>query len=109
MKELWKSTNNHTNIQYDIYNSTKEVLKDFHSGQEDKLQHRLIFQGSFFLECCKVFPFTVKHTLVCRPIKTTKEHFQLHRPLHKQLSSYAKKSYKMGFSFKSRMFLLLVS
>jgi hypothetical protein len=48
IKELWKSTNNHTNIQYDIYNSTKEVLKDFHSGQEDKLQHRLICQGSFF-------------------------------------------------------------
>ena len=27
IKELWKSTNNHTNIQYDDYNSTKDVLK----------------------------------------------------------------------------------
>ena len=84
IKELWKSTNNHTNIQYDIYNSTKEVLKDFHSGQEDKLQHRLICQGSFFSNVAKFsFSQLIKHTLVCRSIKTTKEHFQLHRPLHK--------------------------
>ena len=38
INELWKSTNNHTlNIQYDSYNSTKEVLKTFHSQQENKL------------------------------------------------------------------------
>ncbi|CAB4026095.1 Hypothetical predicted protein [Paramuricea clavata] len=54
IKELWKSTNNHINIQYDIHNSTKEVLKDFHSGQEDKLQHRLICQGSFFSNVAKI-------------------------------------------------------
>ncbi|CAB4035072.1 Hypothetical predicted protein, partial [Paramuricea clavata] len=29
INELWKSTNTHTNIQYDFYNSTKEVIKDF--------------------------------------------------------------------------------
>ncbi|CAB4044809.1 Hypothetical predicted protein [Paramuricea clavata] len=29
IKELWKSTFNHTNIQYDIYNSTKEVSRIF--------------------------------------------------------------------------------
>ena len=62
IKELWKSTNNHTNIQYDIYNSTKEVLKDFHSGQEDKLQHRLICQGSFFSNVEK-FSFSQLNTL----------------------------------------------
>ena len=62
IKELWKSTNNHTNIQYDIYNSTKEVLKDFHSGQEDKLQHRLICQGSFFSNVAK-FSFSQLNTL----------------------------------------------
>ena len=41
IKELWKSTNNHTNIQYDKYNSTKDVLKKFHSTQEDKLKDQL--------------------------------------------------------------------
>ena len=41
INELWKSTNNHTNIQYDSYNSTKEVLKTFHSQQENKLRNRL--------------------------------------------------------------------
>ena len=48
INELWKSTNNHTNIQYDSYNSTKEVLKTFHSQQENKLRNRLKCQGSFF-------------------------------------------------------------
>ncbi|CAB4025973.1 Hypothetical predicted protein, partial [Paramuricea clavata] len=48
INELWQSTNNHTNIQYDSYNSTKEVLKTFHSQQENKLRDRLKCQGSFF-------------------------------------------------------------
>ena len=46
IKQLWKSTNQHTNIQYDVYNSTKEV-------QEDKLKHHLICQGSFFSNVAK--------------------------------------------------------
>ena len=41
INELWKSTNNNTNIQYDVYNLTKEVLKTFHSAHEDKLQNQL--------------------------------------------------------------------
>ena len=48
IKELWKSTNNNTNIQYDVYNSTKEVIKNFHSVHEDKLQNQFVCQGSFF-------------------------------------------------------------
>ena len=35
LKDLWKSSSCHTNIQYDVYKSTKEVLKDFGSNQED--------------------------------------------------------------------------
>ncbi len=53
IKELWKSTNNYTNIQYDSYQSTKEVLKNFHSAQEDKLMDRLTCQGSFFSNISK--------------------------------------------------------
>ena len=53
IKELWKSTNSHTNIQYDVYNSTKQVLKEFQSGQEDKLKNHLICQGSFFAHASK--------------------------------------------------------
>ena len=48
LKDLWKSSSCHTNIQYDVYKSTKEVLKDFRSNQEDKLQHHLTSQGFFF-------------------------------------------------------------
>ena len=46
--DLWRATSNHTNIQYDAYNSTKEVLKDFRSGHENKLLNQLTSQGSFF-------------------------------------------------------------
>ena len=53
IKDLWKSTNNNTNIQYDAYNSTKEVIKDFRSGHEDKLQNQLSCQGSFFSSVSK--------------------------------------------------------
>ena len=48
INELWKSTNTHTNIQYDVYNSTKEVLKDFRSEHEENLQNQLTCQGSFY-------------------------------------------------------------
>ena len=83
IKQLWKSTNQHTNIQYDVYNSTKEVLKEFHSVQEDKLKHHLICKGVVLLQRCQVFTFTVKLAMVYCSIKTTREHFQLYRPLYK--------------------------
>ena len=34
-------------MQYDQYNSTKEVLKSFRQDQEDKLDNKLLHQGSF--------------------------------------------------------------
>ena len=45
IRNLWKSTCDNTNIQYDVYTSTKEVLKSFNSGQEDKLKNHLLLQG----------------------------------------------------------------
>ena len=45
IKDLWKSNNNYTNIQYDGFKSTKEVLKDFRAGHEDKLKNQLSCQG----------------------------------------------------------------
>ena len=57
IKYLWKSTNNYTNINYDGFKSTKEVLKDFRSGQQDKLINQLSCQGSFFSSVTK-FAFT---------------------------------------------------
>ena len=53
INELWKSSSNSKNIQYDVYKSTKQVLKDFRSGQEDKLQNRLTCQGAFFANITK--------------------------------------------------------
>ena len=53
INELWKSTSNSKNIQYDIFHSTKQVLKDFRSGQEDRLRNQLTCQGSFFTNITK--------------------------------------------------------
>ena len=53
IKDLWKTTSESKNIQYDVYTSTKEVPKTFNSGQEDKLQNHLILQGSFFSNVIK--------------------------------------------------------
>ena len=52
INELWKSTNTHTNVQYDAYNSTK-VLKDFRDKHEHKIQNKLTCQGSFFSSVSK--------------------------------------------------------
>ena len=48
IKGLWKSTSNHTNIQYDMYKNTKEVLKAIQNEHEDCLKNHLVSQGSFF-------------------------------------------------------------
>ena len=45
IQALWKSTSSHTNIQYDTYRNTKDVLKAIHNDHEDRLP---ISQGSFF-------------------------------------------------------------
>ena len=50
---LWKSIHNHTNMQYDQYNSTKEALKSFRQDHEDKLNTKLLYQGSFFSSISK--------------------------------------------------------
>ena len=52
--ELWKCTSTHKNIQYDVYTTTKDVLKRFHSIQENKLQNKLSSQGSFFNNISKL-------------------------------------------------------
>ena len=48
IKALWKFTSSHTNIQYDMYRNTKEVIKAIHDEHEDRLKTHLISQGSFF-------------------------------------------------------------
>ena len=53
INKLWKSTSSSKNIQYDVYHSTKQVLKNFRSGQEDKLHNKLPCQGSFFTNVTK--------------------------------------------------------
>ena len=53
LKDLWKSSSSHTNIQCDVFKFTKEVCKHFHYNQEDKLQHYLASQGFFFSNVIK--------------------------------------------------------
>ena len=48
IQTLSKSTTISTNMQYDSYKDTKQVLKAFRSDQEDRLKSHLVSQGSFF-------------------------------------------------------------
>ena len=45
---IWKETSASTNILYDQYKTTKDVLKSFHPRQEERLRDHLFSQGSFF-------------------------------------------------------------
>ena len=36
------------NVQYDTYQNSKGVLKDFRASHEERLQNHLVLQGSFF-------------------------------------------------------------
>ena len=45
INSLWKSTSCGTNIQYDIYQNTKRVLKVVQQENTDKLSNQLISQG----------------------------------------------------------------
>ena len=53
IKNLWKATSDNKNIQYDVYTTTKEVLKSFNSQRENKLQNHLVVQGFFFSNVIK--------------------------------------------------------
>ena len=47
---LWKETSASTNIHYDQYKNTKDVLKYFHSQQEDRFRDQLFFTRVLFSE-----------------------------------------------------------
>ena len=53
IKLIWKDTSNYKNVQYDSYKDTKDVLDSIRKQHEDKLQHHLISQGSFFSNIIK--------------------------------------------------------
>ena len=45
INSLWAETNNGTNIQYDQYRNTKQVLTAIRNSQEDRINHKLTSQG----------------------------------------------------------------
>ena len=45
IKDLWKDTSYHTNIQYDQYRNTKHALKSIQTNHEDRINHELLSQG----------------------------------------------------------------
>ncbi|CAB3978316.1 Hypothetical predicted protein [Paramuricea clavata] len=75
INELWKSTSNSKNIQYDIYHSTKRVLKDFRSGQEHRLRNHV---KDPLHQYYKVLSFPTDETLVYNSIKPAEKYIQLY-------------------------------
>ena len=56
MTKLWRNTNCGTNIQYDIYKNTKQILKSFRAEHTARLQTQLPSQGF-------IITFLLKHSL----------------------------------------------
>ena len=48
VRDLWRCTSSNMNVQYDTYQNSKGVLKDFRASHEERLQNHLVSQGSFF-------------------------------------------------------------
>ena len=48
VRDLWRCTSSNMNVQYDTYQNSKGVLKDFRASDEERLQNHLVSQGSFF-------------------------------------------------------------
>ena len=46
IKSLWENTSSGSNIQYDIYQNTKQVLKAVRSDNIQRIQHELSSQGA---------------------------------------------------------------
>ena len=101
LKDLWKSSSCHTNIQYDVYKSTKEVLKDFRSNQEDKLQHHLTSQGFFFSNIIKYSLSSVNSILSEAHSHLPKNIYNFTIRVHQQLPPYTQEYGKMGIITKS--------
>jgi hypothetical protein len=103
---LWKSTHNHTNMQYDQYNSTKEVLKSFRQDLENKLNSKLLHQGSFFSSISK-FSLSKLNTIwsTCQP-KLPKNIFNFTiRYINNSLATHKNLTTWGGYSI-IRMFVL---
>ena len=56
IQTLWKNTSHGTNLQYDIYRNTKEVLKAVKSDNKERLSQNLPSQGA-------TITFLLKHSL----------------------------------------------
>ena len=61
------------NIQYEIYNDTKDVLKAVRKENEERLQNQLISQGSFFSSILMI-PNPIQLLMVIRSKQTSEKH-----------------------------------
>ena len=60
MKFLWKDTSTHTNVQYDQYRNTNEIIESFRNEHENKFSNtfvQFIFVTRMFLILLKFFSF----------------------------------------------------
>ena len=48
IRNLWKDTSTHTNLQYTEYVNAKEIIKSFRNEHENKLSNIFLSQGSLF-------------------------------------------------------------
>ena len=57
---LWAATSNGTNIQYDQYKNTKQILIAIRKGHEDRINHELTSQGLIMSSILKLSNLKVR-------------------------------------------------
>ena len=62
IKSLWRNTSNGMNFQYDVYKSTKDILKTIHSKHNHLLQSNLRSEGAIHSFISDHFPKVTKST-----------------------------------------------
>ena len=100
IKKLWGENGNSKNIHYNTYNSTKQVLKDICSREEDKYFNQLTFP---FYQNYEVFVFPTHKNFVGCSVESSAKHIQLYNTIHQPLFSNSPKPYQMGFVINVRL------
>ena len=90
-------------MNYYSYYYYKQVLKDFRSGQEDKLRNQLTCQGSFFTNITKFSLSQLTKIWSASQSHLPKKHIQLYNTIHQQLSSNPPKPFQMGLITNVRL------
>ena len=92
IRYLWQGSSQNTNVQYDQYKNTKQVLKAVQKQHQGRLEHELTSQGFIISSIIKFTSPKVTSLLVHCSTKYVQEHFQFLLEILNQHLNYPQES-----------------